>query len=616
MFKSGNLSIKMKLALPVGLIAFAILGTMTFLIAKDSHEEARKNAQEFLLATAQANSRTIRIDFENGLTVARSIGQVLLAKKEAGATNRELTTQELKHLLVENKHLIGTWVGWEPNAWDGKDAEYVGKPGHDKSGRFVPYWSYDKGTAYVSPLLDYDKQGSGDYYLVPLARQKETVVEPYLYDIAGVPTLMTSLTVPVIKDGKALAVAGVDIGLKKLQDKVSKVKPYSDSQAYIVSNSGNWVTHENPELITKPAEFEFENDKIKAAIAKGEIVEISGKDPKTGQEYLFVSYPITMAESGLPWAMVIKTPTKSVFAAATKMLYSQVFISFAGLVILLAAVFFVATYISKVISDLSAQLASSNGQVTNAIHQLTSAGVNLSEASSASAASLEETVASLEEMTSMVKMNSENAKSAAALSTSSSEAAVKGEQEINELIISMKDISESSKKIEEIINVIDDIAFQTNLLALNASVEAARAGEHGKGFAVVAEAVRSLAQRSAVAAKDITDLIKESVHKIERGTDKADKSGEVLKTIVHSVKKVSDLNNEIAAASEEQAAGIQQISKAMNQLDQSVQSNAASSEEIASTAEEINSQAKNMAEVVHHLNEEIYGEDKDYKVAS
>jgi len=238
---------------------------------------------------------------------------------------------------------------------------------------------------------------------------------------------------------------------------------------------------------------------------------------------------------------------------------------------------------------------------------LSVAGQSLSQSSSASAASLEETVASLEEMTSMVKMNSDNAKQAAALSAASSEAAVQGEKEMSELIASMSEISDSSKKIEEIINVIDDIAFQTNLLALNAAVEAARAGEQGKGFAVVAEAVRSLAQRSAEAAKDITSLIQESVAKIERGTHKADKSGEVLKNIVVSVKKVADLNTEIATASEEQSTGIGQISKAMNQLDQSVQSNAASSEEIAGTAEEIKRQSDVMRDVVLEINTEVNG---------
>jgi methyl-accepting chemotaxis protein len=171
----------------------------------------------------------------------------------------------------------------------------------------------------------------------------------------------------------------------------------------------------------------------------------------------------------------------------------------------------------------------------------------------------------------------------------------------------MQGISSASRKIEEIIHVIDDIAFQTNLLALNAAVEAARAGEQGKGFAVVADAVRTLAQKSADAAKDITSLIKDSVEKIEKGTLVADKSGVVMQDIVSSVKKVSDLANEIASASSEQTTGIQQISKAMNQLDQGAQSNAASSEEIASTAEEISSQAVQMQQLSEALNEVVTG---------
>ncbi|WP_413584125.1 methyl-accepting chemotaxis protein [Bdellovibrio sp. HCB274] len=268
---------------------------------------------------------------------------------------------------------------------------------------------------------------------------------------------------------------------------------------------------------------------------------------------------------------------------------------------------FIASRLSRSVSEVVHQLSDSCGQVNSAIVQLTTAGQSLSQSSTTSAASLEETVAALEEMSSMVSMNSDNAKQAASLSQASRTAAEDGEQEMQKLVHSMHGISQSSKKIEEIINVIDDIAFQTNLLALNAAVEAARAGEQGKGFAVVAEAVRSLAQRSAVAAKDINGLIKDSVNQVEGGSKIADKAGEVLKTIVNSIKKVSDLNNEIAAASSEQTTGIQQISKAMNQLDQSAQANAASSEEIAATSEEMSSQSKQMFNVVVTLSNVVVG---------
>lgn len=283
------------------------------------------------------------------------------------------------------------------------------------------------------------------------------------------------------------------------------------------------------------------------------------------------------------------------------------FVTLFSAITIFGVLLWIAARISSSVGSIADRLTEAGGQVTSSVEQLNEAGNSLSQSSTEAAASLEETVASLEELTSMVKMNSDNAKQAAALSSSSRDSAEEGEKEIQNLIQSMTQISQSSKKIEEIIHVIDDIAFQTNLLALNAAVEAARAGEQGKGFAVVAEAVRALAQRSASSAKDISSLIKDSVSQIESGSAIADQSGAVLTNIVNSIKKVSDLNNEIAAASAEQTTGIQQISKAMNQLDQASQSNAASAEEIAATSSEINNLAVTAQNLTVELNAVVLG---------
>lgn len=285
-------------------------------------------------------------------------------------------------------------------------------------------------------------------------------------------------------------------------------------------------------------------------------------------------------------------------------------VSIAASLIILFIMILTSSRLANGLSVIAKDLSEESHQVALAVSQLSEAGNSLSQSSTEAAASLEETVASLEELTSMVKTNAENAQEAAKLSASSCEAAESGEKEIRELINSMAEISNSSKKIEEIIAVIDDIAFQTNLLALNAAVEAARAGEHGKGFAVVAEAVRALAQRSSVAAKDITGLIQNSVSQIEAGAVVADQSGEVLNSILQSVRKVASLNNEIASASAEQRAGIEQIGKAMNQLDQASQSNAASAEEIAATSGEINSLAEINQKLTSSLESMVWGETK------
>lgn len=278
--------------------------------------------------------------------------------------------------------------------------------------------------------------------------------------------------------------------------------------------------------------------------------------------------------------------------------------------------FIILRALSKAINQVISVLTDNSMHVTTAAHQIASASEELSQASTEQASSLEETVATLEELTSMVKINSDNAKQAAQLSESTRTVATKGEQDLNNLLKSMAEISADSKKIEDIINVIDDIAFQTNLLALNAAVEAARAGEQGKGFAVVAEAVRNLAHRSSTAAKDITALIKGSVEKVELGSSQAQKSGHVLGEIVSSVQKVSDLNASIANASEDQFTGLNQIGKAMNQLDQVTQVNAATSEEAAASAVELSAQATQLSHTVEMLVTTIKGQSSDSKESS
>lgn len=264
--------------------------------------------------------------------------------------------------------------------------------------------------------------------------------------------------------------------------------------------------------------------------------------------------------------------------------------------------------ISRAIGQVCVDMAHASNATASAGQQLSAASQQLSSGATEAAASLEETVASLEELSSMVKLNAGHAAEANSLSQKSREAAERGEHELNRLMTAMGELSRGSKKIEEIIGVIDEIAFQTNLLALNAAVEAARAGEQGKGFAVVAEAVRGLAQRSGEAAKEINALIRENVASSEHGASLAGSSATTLREIVSSVIKVSDLNNEIASASQEQATGIEQIGRAMNQLDQATQTNAASSEEVAASAEEIASQSKRVDSLVEALTELIDGE--------
>jgi len=236
--------------------------------------------------------------------------------------------------------------------------------------------------------------------------------------------------------------------------------------------------------------------------------------------------------------------------------------------------------------------------IATASSQIAAGNMDLSSRTEEQAGSLEETASSMEELTSTVKQNADNARQANQLAVSASDVAQKGGDVVAQVVQTMVSINDSSKKIVDIIGVIDGIAFQTNILALNAAVEAARAGEQGRGFAVVASEVRNLAQRSAAAAKEIKTLISDSVEKVGAGTRLVDQAGATMEEVVQSVRRVTDVIAEISAASNEQSTGIEQINQAIVQMDEVTQQNASLVEESAAAAESMQNQASSLLQLV------------------
>ncbi|HVY06542.1 MAG TPA: methyl-accepting chemotaxis protein [Burkholderiales bacterium] len=245
-----------------------------------------------------------------------------------------------------------------------------------------------------------------------------------------------------------------------------------------------------------------------------------------------------------------------------------------------------------------AQIKDSSDTINTAAKEIAAGNADLSQRTEEQASSLEETASSMEELTSTVKQNAENAKQANQLALGASEVAVRGGEVVKQVVKTMGGISDSSRKIADIIGVIDGIAFQTNILALNAAVEAARAGEQGRGFAVVATEVRNLAQRSATAAKEIKALIGASVGQVDAGASLVQTAGETMNEIVSSVRRVTDIMGEITAASAEQSAGIEQVSTAVGQMDEVTQQNAALVEQAAAAAESLDEQASALVDAV------------------
>ncbi|WP_066710796.1 methyl-accepting chemotaxis protein [Curvibacter delicatus] len=250
------------------------------------------------------------------------------------------------------------------------------------------------------------------------------------------------------------------------------------------------------------------------------------------------------------------------------------------------------------LAQVVARVRSGAESVATASAEIAQGDLNLSARTESQASSLEETAASMEELGSTVRQNADNAKQANQLAQSASTVAIQGGEVVAQVVDTMKGINDSSRKIADIISVIDGIAFQTNILALNAAVEAARAGEQGRGFAVVASEVRSLAGRSAEAAKEIKTLITDSVERVEQGSALVDRAGSTMSEVVSSIRRVTDIMGEISSASSEQSAGVAQIAEAVTQMDQTTQQNAALVEEIAAAASSLKNQADDLVNTV------------------
>ncbi|NUU03648.1 methyl-accepting chemotaxis protein [Herbaspirillum robiniae] len=244
------------------------------------------------------------------------------------------------------------------------------------------------------------------------------------------------------------------------------------------------------------------------------------------------------------------------------------------------------------------QVRSGTDSIANASQEIASGNLDLSSRTEQQAGSLEETASAMEELTSTVKQNADNARQANQLAGSASQVAMQGGSVVGQVVQTMSSINDSSRKIVDIISVIDGIAFQTNILALNAAVEAARAGEQGRGFAVVASEVRSLAQRSAAAAKEIKTLIDDSVNKVGAGSKLVEQAGQTMTEVVESVRRVTDVVAEISAASQEQSAGIEEVNRAIALMDESTQQNAALVEQAAAAARAMQEQASGLASLV------------------
>ena len=404
----------------------------------------------------------------------------------------------------------------------------------------------------------------------------------------------------------------------------SRIRQALDSvtASVMVADAANVIVYTNPavDAMLRAAESDLRKDlhSFSASAVRGSSIDAFHKDPghdgthRTqmvvgGRTFALVATPVAWPSGdrlGTVLEWLDRTQEVAVEGELQRML-SEVLsgnlsqrIDMAGKKGLLEVVARGVNQLAANMTEIVSSVKGAATEVYRGAEEISEGNANLSERTEQQSSSLEETASSMEQMTSTVKQNADNAGQANQLALAARDQAEKGGAVTSKAVRAMEGINESSRKIADIIRVIDEIAFQTNLLALNAAVEAARAGEQGRGFAVVASEVRSLAGRSATAAKEIKDLIQDSVKKVEDGSLLVAQSGQTLEQIVSSVKKVSDIVAEIAAASREQSSGIEQVNKAVMQMDEMTQQNAALVEEGTAASQSMADQARTLNEMM------------------
>jgi methyl-accepting chemotaxis protein len=598
-----------RMLLSIGLTVLAGLAVLLTLTTLRVVHSARQEANALSRTKAQAIGAEMAHRLGRAIGTARTLSEALEGILAEGHPSRAQADAMLRGSLEGNTDYIGVWTLWEPNAFDGRDADYVNKPGHDATGRYIAYWNRGSGKVIVEPLVDYTTEGAGDYYLLAKHSNQETVLEPYIYKVAGRDVLMTSLVVPVNRaDGTFAGVVGVDLPLETLGAEIAKVKVGETGYAALVSNTGIYAAHPRAERLGKPMK---DTDPwvvpFLGNLKKGEAFETESFSRTLNDMTYRFGVPVRIGSSSTPWCVSITIRESEVLAGAWKLRNT---ILLAGAVVLgavLLVVWWIARGISRPVRAIALQLGSGADEVTAASGQVSTAGQSLAAGASEQAASLEETSSSLVELSSMTKRNADHAATAKALAAETRAAADAGATDMHQMSTAMADLQKASSSVAAIVKTIDEIAFQTNILALNAAVEAARAGEAGAGFAVVAEEVRNLAQRSASAAKETASTIAEAVRMSELGVGISGKVTSGFAGIVDRTRRLDGLVAEIASACHEQNEGIVQINTAVSQMDKVTQGNAASAEENSAAAEELNAQAVTLKGCVNELMQIVNG---------
>ncbi len=643
-------------------IAGSLLIILSFLIGFIAYEvntESEKNVEEIMESMSKAEANMIKSELETALDNARTIAGIFEGYEDILVHRRRIIMGNmLKQTLMKNDFFVAVWTCWEPNALDGNDMEFVNKEGHDKTGRFVPYLYRTGKEIKLESLLDYDKEGDGDYYLIPKKTGKETVTEPYLYKVGGKELLMISLVVPIKnKENNVLGAVGVDIELNSFQEKYKEKKFYRTGFMRLISNKGIVITHPDGTRINKIA-GEFANGTgrdIFEKIAKGESVTESLYSVSEKRNLIKSFAPITLGNTDTPWMFSLVVKEEEAHEKVDNLIKVILILGVVFIILIGIIVWFISGLIVKSINrmaDVSFDLAEGEGDLTirmaetgkdeietmsrnfnNFLDKLLEIIIRIRDYANTTASGSEElsvtmtqintsienlinlsnsTAASIEQMSSTTSNVAENVDNLLVNSQETMELANRGGEAVKQTMGEMnkiksvvghgtenvKVLGRKANEIGEIVTVINEIASQTNLLALNAAIEAARAGEAGKGFEVVAEEVRKLAEKTTESTKEISKMIKE----IQTETNNAIIKMEEIDNEVDEGVKVA---NDTGAVLENIVEKTFTLKDMINIIANSTKEQSIAAEEIAKQTEKVTSNVDETGRAIEQSTESI-----------